>query len=278
MTDTNANRQPSEEELRKASAEAAKAEAEAEQVRLQTEYLRNTEARAQQLHEIAVSNNKIAVDSAKADLKFKNITLTRERRKEQALLADDTFNQVYLFDQAVRSDSVDTCIATLTQWMRTKPGCEIEIIFDSPGGSVIDGMHLWDFLNYLKGRGHKITTVAMGMAASMAGILLQAGDTRIMGRESYLLIHEISAGAIGKVSEMEDEVAFCKKIQNRVLKIFSERSAHTLITRDPEKYANTTESLLADEQFKHFKEMWNRKDWWLDSDEAMAEGLIDDVR
>ena len=55
----------------------------------------------------------------------------------------------------------------------------------------------------------------------MAGILLQAGDIRIMGAESWLMIHEISFGASGKIGEIEDTVEWVKKIQERVVKIFA---------------------------------------------------------
>ena len=46
---------------------------------------------------------------------------------------------------------------------------------------VIAGLALYDFIQTLRRKGHKVTTVSYGMAASMAGILLQAGDVRVMG-------------------------------------------------------------------------------------------------
>ena len=178
-------------------------------------------------------------------------------RKEDDYLAANKFFKVYAFNDAVAASSVGACMSQLNIWSRTEPECDIEVIFNSPGGSVIDGMALYDYFQTLRRKGHKLTTVTFGMAASMAGILLQAGDVRVIGAESYVLIHEISTGAIGKIGEIEDVVEFTKKIQKRVLAIFALRS------KKPVSY---------------FEKHWRRKDWWLDSEECMQLGIVDEIR
>ncbi len=75
---------------------------------------------------------------------------------------------MYAFNDPVSSSSVGACISQLNIWTRTDPGCDIEIIFNSPGGGVIDGMALYDYLQTLRRAGHKLTTVTFGMAASRA--------------------------------------------------------------------------------------------------------------
>lgn len=177
-------------------------------------------------------------------------------RKEQEVLATDKYHHVYGFNDPVSSSSVGECVSRLNLWARNDPGCDIKIVFNSPGGSVIDGMALYDYLQTLRAKGHKITTVAMGMAASMAGILLQAGDHRVTGAESYVLIHEITAGAVGKIGEIEDVVEFVKMIQKRVLNIFAARS---------------------NKKAAYFAKHWRRKDWWLSSDECLRLGIVDEV-
>lgn len=171
--------------------------------------------------------------------------------------ASDDENRVYQFAGAVTESSVKSCITALTRWHRLDPGCDITIVFNSPGGSVIDGFALWDYLTYLKAEGHYLTTVCQGMAASMGGILLQAGHTRIMGAESVLLVHEISFGVGGKMGEIEDEVAFAKMLTKRVLNIFAKRT-----------------NLTADQIARR----WARKDWWLNSDESLRLGFVDQIR
>ena len=63
----------------------------------------------------------------------------------------------------------------------------MEIVFSSPGGGIISGFELFDFMQDLRSKGHKITTGSLGYAASMAGILLQAGDVRWIGHQSWMI-------------------------------------------------------------------------------------------
>lgn len=178
------------------------------------------------------------------------------QRAEEELLSQAKYQHVYHYTDAVDGGSSRRCMAQIDVWHHSDPTCTFEICFSSPGGSVIDGMALFDYILQMRAAGHVVITSTIGMAASMAGILLQAGDLRRMGRESYLLIHEVSFGAGGKIGEVEDEVKFVKKIQERVLKIFADRSRLSVA---------------------QLKTRWERKDWWLDSDEALRLGLIDEV-
>jgi ATP-dependent protease ClpP protease subunit len=95
------------------------------------------------------------------------------------------------------------------------------------------------------------------MAASMAGILLQAGDTRWVGQQAWLMIHRAAFGAYGKTFEIEDEVKFVKRIEERILDIFTSRSE---LTRNK------------------IKRNWERKDWWISSEEAIELKLVDEIR
>jgi ATP-dependent protease ClpP protease subunit len=88
----------------------------------------------------------------------------------------------------------------------------------------------------------------------MAGILLQAGDVRVMNAEAWLLVHEASFGAGGKLGEVEDTVEWVKKVSKRVKDIFAKRS-------------NLSSSQI--------ESRWRRKDWWIDADEALKLGFCD---
>ena len=81
----------------------------------------------------------------------------------------------------------------------------------------------FDFIQELRAKGHKITTGSLGMAASMAGILLQAGDVRWIGHQSWVMIHRAAFGAIGKTYEVEDEVKLVKRIEERILNIVNSK-------------------------------------------------------
>ena len=99
-------------------------------------------------------------------------------------------------------------------------------------------------------------TRASGLVASMATIILQAGDERVADANAQLLIHELSGGAKGKISDILDDAEYSKKLNDRLMGILAERS--TLSARQIYTRAN-------------------RKEWWLDADEALKLGFVDRV-
>jgi ATP-dependent Clp endopeptidase proteolytic subunit ClpP len=230
------------------AAEVAKAQAEAKKAESEAAYFA-----AQTRREIATAEQ----EECELYVTKINRDIQDELRKRQ--LAHDSYHHVYRFVGTVGDKTVEDCIHELSYWNRSCPKCDITIIFYSPGGSVIPGMALYDFIRSLSNEGHSITTMCAGYAASMAGILLQAGDTRIIGKESYILIHEISAATHGKMGEMKDDVKFYEHICKRVVDIFVNRSGGKL-----------TKSRMTKE--------WVGHDWWIDSDLALTLGIVDEVR
>lgn len=201
---------------------------------------------------IGAETRKAEAEALMAELESRAEFRKREREK-----TSDEENFLYRFSGEVSKNSVTNCMKKLTQWSRLNPKCNMEIIFSSPGGSIIDGFELFDFIQDLRNRGHKITTGSLGMAASMAGILLQAGDIRWVGGQAWIMIHRAAFGAFGKTYEIEDEVEFVKRVEERCLDIFVSRSKLTK---------------------QKIKKNWDRKDWWINPDEAKELGLVDEVR
>lgn len=223
--------------------------------------------------EAEAARAKAEADQALVLLEDSQIDLRQKHRIETELLALDAYNRTYRFSSEVSDSSVKTCIDKLTFWDRTLENVAteenpIEIVFNSPGGSVFAGMDLFDYVQELRRKGHYIVTSARGMAASMGGILLQAGTKRVMGREAYILIHEVSTWAGGKVGEIEDEVAFLRMVSNRVLDIFADRAK--------EAGANGTASRPITKA--QLKKGWDRKDWWISSKDALDLGIVDALR
>lgn len=212
-----------------------------------------------------MASKKETLELRELDLKCQK--LEAEVRKETA--AADNYEQenrntaassdrahVYYFTDDVGVVSVAKCIERLDRWSRREPGCEIKLVLNSPGGGIISGFALYDFLQELKGKGHYLTTIARGYAASMGGILLQAGDTRLIGPSAFMLIHEPSSGAIGRLTDIEDSLHFSKMLGARCLDILAERS-----TLDA----------------KQIKRKWERTDWWLDANDAYNLGFVDGI-
>lgn len=208
------------------------------------------------------------VDKARSEARATAISVEILEQQNRERLASDYFYNRYFFANEVDPAAVQNCIDILTYWDRFDPKSEMEICFTSPGGSALAGFVLFDFIQYLRRKGHKITTSSLGMAASMAAILLQAGDVRILHKEAVMLLHEMSIFAGGKISEIEDVVEFRKKQTDRVLEILAERCKQAGV-------AGTAKHPLTKATIKA---KWARKDWWLSSQECLDYGLIDEIR
>lgn len=197
-----------------------------------------------------------------AEAEVAEISLAAKRRAEEDELAKNVHHKVYVFDSDVNSSSVKSCKNQLTIWHRNCPNCEVEIQVNSPGGSIVDGFDLIDFIRDFRNKGHKVSMVAFGYAASMAGVIMQAADTRVMGKHAFMLIHEGSLGAIGDFGKVEDRLKLMENFHTKILELFEERAKP--------KNSKTTKAFI--------KKRWHRNDWWLPSEEALRLGFIDEVR
>jgi ATP-dependent protease ClpP protease subunit len=108
----------------------------------------------------------------------------------------------------------------------------------------------------LRRKRHHITILCLGEAASMGGVLLQAGNTRVMGRNAFLMIHEVAYDTYGKSANHRDELALVKKMESKLLRILAHRSEFNV---------------------REMRSRWERKDWWLDAKEALSLGFIDKI-
>jgi ATP-dependent Clp endopeptidase proteolytic subunit ClpP len=186
----------------------------------------------------------------------------KNRDAVRAAYADDYEDHTYRLLSGIDDATVQKCIKQLDAWHRSDPECKMTIIFDSPGGAVIPGFHLFDHILALR-ETHEINTVTRGYAASMGGILLQVGEKRTMGRNAHLMIHEVSFGAQGKIGDVEDGVEFAKLLWNRALDIFADRCK-----------ASSAAKPLTRASLVHRSK---RKNWWIKATDALAFGLVDEV-
>lgn len=184
------------------------------------------------------------------------IDLEKKQHEEKLKAALDSNALVYSFYSAVYEDTVSNAVKTIGEWSRVHPGKDIDIQLTSPGGSVLDGLALYDFLRSLSAKGHKIVVTCFGECASMGSILLQAGDERKIGENSYIMLHEVSYINWGKTSEHEEELAFINILQDRLVNILCARSTLTP---------------------KILKEMWRKKNIWIDAKQSMKLGLVDSI-
>lgn len=131
---------------------------------------------------------------------------------------------------------------------------DIQIYLNSPGGSVYAGLGIYDTMQYIKPR---VGTICTGLAASMASVLLCAGEKGMRSAlpHSRVMIHQPMGGAEGQASDMEITVAEIKKLKNELYQIISLHSGQPV------------EKVEADSD----------RDHWLTAKEAMEYGMIDEV-
>lgn len=129
----------------------------------------------------------------------------------------------------------------------------ITIILNSIGGSVVDGLAIYDLISILT---NHVTIIAVGEASSMGSLILQAADTRQMTANARLLLHDGSTGMDDVVARDFDRFASHWKAQRKTFyQIYAHRSG-----QKPEYFRK---------KLAH--------DWYLTAPQALKEGLVDEI-
>ena len=134
------------------------------------------------------------------------------------------------------------------------PQKDIQLYINTPGGSVTAGMAIYDTMQYVK---PDISTVCIGLAASMGATLLAAGKKgkRFALPNSQVLLHQVAGGVTGEAVEIEITAKQIVKIKEKLNKILEKHTGQPL-----EKIEKDTD-----------------RDFYLSADEAKEYGLIDQV-
>ena len=198
------------------------------------------------------------LEITKVEYELASLERTHETEEltHKLVIAQEHNSGTFRLYGSVDMSSVERLRLNTARYATAYPGEPITLVISSPGGSVFDGWVLFDHLRALSAQGHKITTIVRGMAGSMAAILTQAGDTRIIGPESYLVIHEPSSVAWGKTSDLIDELDVMKRLTRQAEDIFARRS-----------------KLSA----KEIKAKTLKKDWYIGAKESKALGFSDKI-
>lgn len=128
-------------------------------------------------------------------------------------------DRIIMLTEEVNSASASVVVAQLLYLEAQDPTKDISLYINSPGGSVTDGMSIYDTMNYIK---CDVSTICMGMAASMGAFLLAAGTKgkRYSLPNSDIMIHQPSGGAQGQATDMlihTQHIIQTKKKLNEIL-------------------------------------------------------------
>ena len=154
----------------------------------------------------------------------------------------------------INDDTANLVVAQLLFLEMEDPDSDISLYINSPGGSVTAGMAIYDTMQYVK---PDVSTICVGMAASMGAFLLAAGakGKRYALPNAEIMIHQPLGGAQGQATDIKIQADHIIRIKEKLNRILAEKTGQPL-----EKIAADTE-----------------RDNYMTAEEAAAYGLIDKV-
>jgi ATP-dependent Clp protease protease subunit len=162
-------------------------------------------------------------------------------------------DRIIFLGEEVNEHSMNLCIMQMLFLDREDSHLPIEFYINSPGGSVVDGLALYDVMHTISA---PVNTTCVGTAASMGAILLCGGTgTRSALPHSRIMIHQVSSGYRGTAADINIQVKETNKLYDQLLEILSVKSGQTV-----KKLRNDCD-----------------RDYYMSAEEAKAYGLIDTV-
>jgi ATP-dependent Clp protease protease subunit len=184
-------------------------------------------------------------------------TIIEERQLNVASM--DVFSRLMMDRIIFLGLPIDDYVANIIQAQllyldSSDPGKDIQIYFNTPGGSVNAGLGIYDTMQYISA---DIATICTGMAASMGAVLLTAGKKgkRSALKHSRIMIHQPMGGAEGQASDIEITVREIVKLKRELYEIIALHSG------------NSVEKVEKDSD----------RDYWMTSIEAKEYGMIDEI-
>lgn len=163
-------------------------------------------------------------------------------------------DRIIFLGSAIDDDVANAVIAQLLFLAADDPEKDISLYINSPGGSVTAGMGIYDTMQFIK---PDVSTICVGMAASMGAFLLAAGakGKRFALPNSEIMIHQPLGGVRGQATDIKIHADWIIRTKQKLNRILAERTGQPLenIERDTDR------------------------DYFMTAEEAMAYGLVDNV-
>ncbi|TCI22349.1 ATP-dependent Clp endopeptidase proteolytic subunit ClpP [Exiguobacterium sp. SL-10] len=163
-------------------------------------------------------------------------------------------DRIILLGSAIDDNVANSIVAQLLFLAAEDPDKDISLYINSPGGSITSGMAIYDTMNFIK---PNVSTICIGMAASMGAFLLQAGEKgkRFALPNAEIMIHQPLGGTQGQASDIKIHAERIIKMREKLNQIMADNTGQPLevIERDTER------------------------DYFMAADQAKDYGLIDKV-
>ena len=162
-------------------------------------------------------------------------------------------DRIIILNGEITDNSSNIVVAQLL-YLDSLNNDDISLYINSPGGSITAGMAIYDTMNFIKSN---VSTICVGMAASMAAFLLSSGEKgkRYILPNAEVMIHQPLGGAQGQATEIKIAAERILKLKKKLNKILSDNTDKDIDTID-----NDTE-----------------RDYFMDSDEALNYGIVDKI-
>jgi len=163
-------------------------------------------------------------------------------------------DRIIFLGSTIDDNVANTVIAQLLFLENQNPEKDIKIYINSPGGSVTAGMAIYDTMQYIK---PEVSTICIGMAASMASVLLSAGakNKRFCLANSEVMIHQVMGGMQGQASDIKIHAERILKIKDRLNQILVKHTNKELATVEKD----------------------TDRDYFMSAKEAVKYGIVDKV-
>ncbi|MCL2094831.1 ATP-dependent Clp protease proteolytic subunit [Candidatus Saccharibacteria bacterium] len=162
--------------------------------------------------------------------------------------------RVVWLGEEVDSRSAGLVVAQLLYLAYQNPKADIKLYINSPGGSVYDGLAIYDTIQYIQ---PDVQTIGVGLSASMGALLLSSGakGKRFMLPHARAMIHQPSSGTTGKVTDQEIMLREAVELKGRLNEILAANTGQTV------------KKIAADVE----------RDFWLSASDAKKYGLVDSI-
>ena len=202
-------------------------------------------------------NSMVLDDVIKSQSGYLNPYILEERQlnvTQLDVLSRLMLDRIIFLGTDINDYTANTLQAQLLYLDSVDTGKDISIYINSPGGSVSAGLGIYDTMQFISS---DVQTICTGMAASMAAVLLVAGQEgkRSALPHSRVMIHQPMGGAQGQASDIE------------------------ITAREIQKYKKELYTIIAEHAHQPFDKVWadSDRDYWMTAEEAREYGMIDQV-
>lgn len=182
------------------------------------------------------------------------IVRTRDGERGYDIYSRLLEDRIIFLGEGVNEQTANVVVAQLLHLANEDPDKDIQLYINSPGGSVYDGLAIYDTMQYIR---PDVQTIGIGLQASMGAFLLSAGakGKRFVLPNARVMIHQPSSGTQGKVTDQEISLREALEIKERLATIMSENTGQKL------------DKIKADME----------RDFWMSAEAAVKYGLADEV-